>query len=221
MLGYWGGGGEGSSLWGCMSVAQQSPIWGSQEQFFRSSGYGMVWGNNFNLFQGMLTVGYADGTTYYILHRLLLLLQCTFRVHTGRLGFLDRSTWFDPLLAPMVQNADWPTELPPAGGFGRFGCHPSVTRNACFAKPSGLDRTGSPEAWLEMATESTVTNLKPWEDLFFFWCPAPGFASAYFICIDPIRMLTMCARELLRRPGCSVRELYPFSDSVMRLRWRW
>ena len=128
----------------------------------------MVWGNNFNLFQGMLTVGYADGTTYYILHRLLLLLQCTFRVHTGRLGFLDRSTWFDPLLAPMVQNADWPTELPPAGGFGRFGCHPSVTRNACFAKPSGLDRTGSPEAWLEMATESTVTNLKTWEDLFFF-----------------------------------------------------
>lgn len=122
-------------------------------------------------------------------------------------------------------SADWPAELPPAGGFGRFGCHPSVTCNACFAKPSGLDCTGSPEAWLSYIEllylirgspdGLRVTNLRG----FVFLCLAPGFASAYIICIDPIRMLTMCARELLRRPGCSVRELHPFSDSVlMRLR---
>lgn len=64
------------------------------EQFFRSSGYGMVWGNNFNLFQGMLTVGYPDGTTIlYVIQ--IITYDCNVHsvcIHTGPLGFLDRNT---------------------------------------------------------------------------------------------------------------------------------
>ena len=105
---------------------------------------------------GIISI-YSDGiqmVSHIIIYRLLDIYYNvhSMYLHTDHIDIIYRIGAPDLTLphSPKSNNrsADWPAELPPAGGSGRFGCHPSVTCDACFAKPPWLDGTGSPEACL-------------------------------------------------------------------------
>ena len=153
----------------------------------------MVWRNNFKLFRW-----YPDGIAYYY-----RLLDIYYNVHSMYLH-TDHIDIYHPIWpCPIVQKAKTGARI----GRQNFRLLVALDVLGVILQLPAMHALRNLPGWTALAALklgwgffTAWDGLRgiTWEHVFIFLCPTPGFASAYFICIDPIRMLTMCARVLLR-----------------------